>query len=671
MRLAAGSVSFSPRSLSIAEGLRAAAACASMVAAAGIFHAPGLSWAAIGALWTCLADPGGLTIARFRATAGFTVLSTVFAVLASGAAGQGWGLATALVLVCSFLGTMVRVYGGEAAQAGTLAIVACVVAVDRPAQSPADLAGFGATYLGGCLWAMLLSLSIWRIHPYKPARHALADTFRALAAMVRGLAEVAAGPDPSAWGPFATIHRTAVRAAIEKSRSILERIVRERLLSAPGERLIVTVEVADRIFAHLIAMSHRLERFGIRFEGEVAMLRRLAAIFDDYAIALRRDDVTTAIVEPALAELSTCASRVEGPAADGIPVIAEQLRLLEDPGFGATPRGSSGNDVSLLTLAPLVANLTLRSADLRHALRCAVTVSAVVLATHLAGLPYAYWVAMATVLVIQPSIATTWLRAVERVVGSTLGGGLAALLGLELHSPLAFTVAVFPLAALTLAVRSINYSLFVLFLTPLFVLVVDLSQPGANELKLAAVRAVNNLAGGLAALVGSLVLWPRWEPKRLPLLIADAIESNGRFASLAFSSGVSERALHDARRAAGLASSNAEAARERSALEVWWMRDAFEDAIAVLVLLRGLAGIATAAALDRHPQAANDDLGAWLRAQTSGLSDRLRGAGLDRVPPAIAQADGDGEGERAVQQISLLEAAVGRFARDGRVQVLR
>jgi hypothetical protein len=53
------------------------------------------------------------------------------------------------------------------------------------------------------------------------------------------------------------------------------------------------------------------------------------------------------------------------------------------------------------------------------------------------------------------------------------------------------------------------------------------------------------------------------------------------------------------------------------------------------------------------------------------LSDRLRGAGLDRVPPAIAQADGDGEGERAVQQISLLEAAVGRFARDGRVQVLR
>lgn len=660
-RLAAGSVSFSPRSLSIAEGLRAAAACASMVAAAGVFHAPGLSWAAIGALWTCLADPGGLTITRFRATAGFAVLSTVFAVLASGAAAQGWGLASALVLVCSFLGTMVRVYGGEAAQVGTLAIVACVVAVDRPAQSPVDLAGFAATYLGGCLWAMLLSLSIWRIHPYEPARNALADTLRALAAMVRGLAELCDRPDPSAWARFATIHRTAVRAGIEKSRSILERIARERLLSVSGERLTVIVEVADRIFAHLIAISHRLESLGGRSEGEAAMLRRLAAVLDGYSMAVRRGDGSRGIAQPALAELA------------GMPAIAEQIRVLADPGFAATPTGSSGNEVRILTLAPLAANLTLRSADLRHALRCAVTVSVVVLVTHLAGLPYAYWMAMAAVLVIQPSIATTWLRAVERVLGSTLGGGLAALLGLELHSPLALTAAVFPLAALTLAVRSINYSLFVLFLTPLFVLVVDLTQPGANELHLAAVRAVNNVAGGLAALIGSLVLWPRWEPKRLPLLLADALESNGRYASLAFSAGVSERALHEARRAAGLASSNAEAARERSALEAWWRRDAFEDAIAVLVLLRGLAGIATAAALHPHPNGANDDddLGVWLRAQTSALSARLRATTHDRVPPAIAQPDGDGERGRAVQQIALLEAAVGRFARDRRTQLLR
>jgi uncharacterized membrane protein YccC len=661
-RLAAASVNFSPRSLSIGEGLRAAAACASMVAAAGVFHAPSLSWAAIGALWTCLADPGGLTSARFRAMAGFTVLSSAFAVLASGAAAQGWGLAAALVFLCSFFGTMVRVYGGEAAQVGTLAVVACVVAVDRPAQSLVDLAGFAATYTGGCLWAMLLTLSIWRIHPYQAARDALATTLRALAAMVTDLAEPDRRVDPSAWGEFAKIHRTAVRAGIEKSRSILERITRERHLSVPGRRLIVIIEVADRIFAHLIALSDRLERLGVdperEAELEVHAFRRLAAILDGYAIALRRGAVTLDVLEPAAADLLASAHEIDGPAADGLLAIAEQIHLLAYPGIGTMPTASNASDVRGVRFAPLMANVTWRSADLRHALRCAVTVSVVVLMTHLLGLPYAYWMAMAVILVQQPSIATTWLRAGERVVGSTLGGALAALLGLELHSPLALTVAVFPLAALTLAVRSINYSLFVLFLTPLFVLVVDLTQPGANELHLAAVRAVNNVAGGIVALAGCLVLWPSWEPKRLPALIADAIEANGRYASLAFSGDADERALDGTRRAAGLASSNAEAARERSALEAWWMRDALEDALAVLVLVRGLAGIATGAWLGQS-DAVEDGLTVWLQDESSALSAWLREGTQDPVSPVTPQPNGDGA--RAVQQMALLRAAVGRF----------
>ena len=124
---------------------------------------------------------------------------------------------------------------------------------------------------------------------------------------------------------------------------------------------------------------------------------------------------------------------------------------------------------------------------------CATT--AAVLLSHALRFAYSYWMAIATVLVLQPSVATTWPRALERAVGSVLGGALAALLGLVLHTPLAITAAVFPLAIATMAVRSVNYGLFVFFLTPLFVLarawMIDPAAPGPVE-------AVGAATGALA-----------------------------------------------------------------------------------------------------------------------------------------------------------------------------
>ncbi len=142
---------------------------------------------------------------------------------------------------------------------------------------------------------------------------------------------------------------------------------------------------------------------------------------------------------------------------------------------------------------------------------------------------------MAVVLVLQSSVATTWPRALERAVGSVLGGALAALLGLVLHSPLALTAAVFPLAIATMAVRPVNYGLFVFFLTPLFVLVIELSQPGVE-------RAGPGLDAGALQRAGqrhrrarrpAAVAEPRGPAAPRPALAA-AIEANGRYAALAF-----------------------------------------------------------------------------------------------------------------------------------------
>ena len=56
-----------------------------------------------------------------------------------------------------------------------------------------------------------------------------------------------------------------------------------------------------------------------------------------------------------------------------------------------------------------------------------------------------------------------------------------------------------------MSLRSVNYTVFVAFLTMLFILVTELLQPGAG---IASARMLDNVIGSIAALLAVLLLWP-------------------------------------------------------------------------------------------------------------------------------------------------------------------
>ena len=101
----------------------------------------------------------------------------------------------------------------------------------------------------------------------------------------------------------------------------------------------------------------------------------------------------------------------------------------------------------------LRANLSWTSVGLRHALRVAVAATLGFSIVRLLGVPFGYWTTMATLLILQPSIAGTWPRSVERAAGSIVGGLLALAIGLWIHTPLGIALAVFPLVYATMALR--------------------------------------------------------------------------------------------------------------------------------------------------------------------------------------------------------------------------
>jgi uncharacterized membrane protein YccC len=127
---------------------------------------------------------------------------------------------------------------------------------------------------------------------------------------------------------------------------------------------------------------------------------------------------------------------------------------------------------------------------------------------HALKLPFGYWATMATLLILQPSRDASMPRMIERALGTALGAAIAAAIGLLIHSPVGLIVAAFPLVGLAIAVRRISYALFVVFLTPSFVLITDFALP-ASEVTYAVTRLGNNLLGCLIAFVALQLLWPR------------------------------------------------------------------------------------------------------------------------------------------------------------------
>jgi uncharacterized membrane protein YccC len=94
------------------------------------------------------------------------------------------------------------------------------------------------------------------------------------------------------------------------------------------------------------------------------------------------------------------------------------------------------------------------------------------------GLAYPQWATMTAVVVITINIRTSSWRAVERIAGTLIGTAIVMVLIGHANGPVALeALAVLPLAALTIALRAVNYTIFVGCVTPLFVVIAKIALP--------------------------------------------------------------------------------------------------------------------------------------------------------------------------------------------------
>jgi uncharacterized membrane protein YccC len=605
------------RQLDWARGLRAGLAVAAAMVVCRMLGLP-MGWSALGAFEGNIVDNGGPYRVRFVSIAMLMGGGSLGAVLASLASPHlAWTLA--LTAVFSFVITYLRAAGPSLTTSSVIILVVYFVGLDHPSASLAGALSQAGLFLGGCAFAAILSLLLWPVYPFGHARRVIALCFAVLAQSLAEidalLAEADAAKDRGSswtarWFSVAQGFPNRMRNALEAARSSLGSVrARTPARSARGRNLAVLLEIADTLFSRGLAMIDLAERSASEGNAEdIAFARQRLAWLGQAALLVERGLGDRARLAEFLREGNAliAAAREANGAADSAGTAAmfsaafralqaECVRNLEsalealtgiwtgiDPLFSrrqvqGTPLQVRAEQRLRLrssgALESLQENWTFASSALRHALRTsAVCVSSVLLVRAL-HLPYGEWMALTAVIVLQPYVAHTWQKSLQRVGGTIAGGLLAALLVVFIRTPEALIATVCIAAFFTLAWFAVDYAWYCFFLTPTFVL---LTVRGRHDWRIAGIRAMDTILGAALALVAVKLLWTESEHLRLGEILARSGQANAAYLAAMrryWSTPQAEKGaanvdiLAPARRHAGLANNESEEALERLMME--------------------------------------------------------------------------------------------------------
>jgi uncharacterized membrane protein YccC len=566
----------------LGKGVRAAIATVVPFLLARQLGRPELTWVALGGWLASLADPGGTRRARANDMAVYLVASTAAVLLGTLAAGSP--IASVIVVgAVVFAASMARAFGGIAASIGTTIAIAVAIAAEATSSPPVIAAGLFAL---GSAWAVALSTIIWPVWPHLPLRAPTAQVYAALADYTEALAEVSrdrAG-DPTAWSELAREHQRRVRAAIETARTaMVELRARRSGESTVGANTRMILGEAESELFKLIAYADELESRGAT-TADAAALAELVTSYHairDQTLSRRAGTWKPEVAIDAPSRLARELVRTSRVVVD----VSRDLDVLPMPPNShiitpqaATQPATTARD-ALSTGSPIF----------HHAVRVTLAGVVALIVGRIASPRHAVWVSITALAVLQPYLGPTLQRVVERVVGTALGCAIALALIGTITSPVGTALAMFPLAVISVVTRPRSYRLFVLFLTPVFLLVADRWSPTIDT---ALVRMLDVAIGGAIAVLAALVK-PSWERARLPEALGAALDATSAYVTCNFDGGTRAQ-LAASRRSVGIALETAESSLERMLAEPRRLQHGAADAVLLLTYARRLSGSLTA-----------------------------------------------------------------------------
>ena len=472
-----------------------------------------------------------------------TGVSLLGAVLATGLIALGMGLWRHLSAD----------YGPSVAAASALLFL---IALATPEVAASQVALYA---FGGALWGVVVQASVWPFRPQHPLRQSVAESWLAVGDLFAALTLDDTRDDATRQRDLAE-KEVALRTAIDHTTA---------LIAANGAAQ--PSRLQQRLDAlHLTAarLSTRVQVFNSALEG-----LRPGPEFDQLTPAVQpvftaltntARTVALAVVSRQPAHLATAGVRLQRLAnllqvlqarmlshAATSPRCAELVQLLRQTatqvaGLYEQLRSTSERaaesgafslelfDLDAWTLRPFAATLNqsrrIDPALVRFTARLAVLMMLGVAIFEYWHIPRGYWLALTIVVVLQPDYGSTRQRALQRLIGTLIGGILASvLLWLKLPAPVLLAATAVTIFGFAYMLRK-NYALAVFFITLMIVLLTEAT--GVVTIEFTISRLVATAAGGALAMLAALLFWPVWERQRFPSYLADALRANREYLHL-------------------------------------------------------------------------------------------------------------------------------------------
>jgi uncharacterized membrane protein YccC len=572
------------------RGLRAAIAlCAPMVLGdlAGI---PNLGWAALGGFEAIIADTGGPYRIRMSSLATLSLGGAAGLFLGS-VAGVSLVWALPVTVLFCFGWSYLAVLGQPFASAGILVQVIFICGIGAPTASWHEALTRSLLLLAGGAWAALLSLFLWPLDAYRPARAAVAACYTELASFLNSISELSGRseqpsdpaqplaylepapdrrtrPSPALWHRLAQHHQYRVRQAVEQGWAAVAAIRAEHQSeTAQGHHLVVLLEHADLLIARTVALAEHLEA-QFAAQGSLCLDRSLHSLRDlrgaelfVAALLVRRQNGSAA---PALAQRQqmealpgslACLDQSDLANRFLLAQVTESARLLETAiesaallrlgkntaSETAIPPGSSVGHLGYVyarlaelrpgwNLARVTDQLRANFSSRSLLLRHAVRVSLV------CGVDVVLifllnidhgYWLLMTSLIVLQPHVSGTMRRGAERIGGTVGGGILAAVLAAALHSQMATAAVLFPLAL-LALAFLPVS-YAVFAFFLTPTFVLAWLPWSGDWQLALVRTINTVAGACLALLAMRFLFPSFERDRAPQFLRASIAADRRY----------------------------------------------------------------------------------------------------------------------------------------------
>ncbi|MDF5710137.1 MAG: FUSC family protein [Nostoc sp. S4] len=568
-------------------------------------------------------------IATIAATIGITVVFVIASLVSS----HLW-LAVPTTFLVIFIAGLASLYGSVAASVSLVTSIMFVIALAKFASfsNLSTLILNSALCLAGGMWTTILSSGLWVVRPDAPAKQVVAKCYDSLSKFVNLARERALNPqDAQEWGQRFLQAQDIVLQDLTFARSVWTAMWnRQKGANLRGNYLVVLIEDVNQILNSVVALSELLaiastSQLYFRLQTEIQQaIEQLAIAVQmlSQAIAKEKSLVGLGDLDRSIEALEHQSQVIRAQVINqtinlhtdeyaqllnvkkitaSLTNLAQQIHtdaeIITDFKQGKQRRITQ-RDISPATQSQRSAiidtlrnNFTFDSVLFRHALRLALVTTLAELLASVLQLPRGYWITLTALVALKPNFGGTSETTVQRVIGTILGGIISITLLLVVKNQLAIAICFLLLVFTAMSVRALSYSIFIILLTPAIILLLNLINAG--DWKIGILRIVDSFVGGVLALLGSYLLFPRWERQQLPAQLEKTIRANLVYFQQVIATylhrkqSTSADSINMLRHQAALENANATAAAQRLFSEPRHVQGEIEPVMTLMVYIRG------------------------------------------------------------------------------------